>query len=609
MCGILGSVNLTITEAELSQMSHRGPDDHGLEVDVLGDHRITLGHRRLAIVDLSEAGHQPMCTADGLAKIAFNGEIYNHSDLRFELKQKAFCGHSDTESILYQLAEKGVSAASKFNGIFSIAYFNRLDRCLYLIRDPYGVKPMYYSANSGQLVFSSELAPLKKLVGTELNLKALSMLLRLRYIPAPYTMYKNINKVRPGHFIKVDMSGAALQVSEHCYVDYTLQEKTDLSYKDAVEEYRFQFQRAVERQLMADVEIGVLLSGGIDSALVAQYAQQHQKRPLKAFTVGFDGQHLEDEIDDARRSAEIIGMEFHYKRVGVDDFLESLEKIVNIVEEPIATTSIVPMYFLSELASSQVKVVLSGQGADEPLGGYGRYKAPLLFDHLPALFVKPVGACLAGLGIKNETLLRGANAATKTDEIQRMLAVYETFSEDEIWSLTGNGDQLSENLLRHNFKLLQCWSVPTPVERMMRLDLRMNLSDDLLQYTDKITMRHSLECRVPILDHDLVRFIESLPASYRVSLKHQKRIHKDCAKSVLPEEIVNRTKKGFKSPTTQWFRDNSKIRDIFHDSKNVLDGVINLDAVDKVLLQHNQGYNKEKQLFLLLSILFVLKNG
>lgn len=610
MCGILGSINRVFNEKELDLIQHRGPDDFGIENYSVNNNTIVFGQRRLSIIDLSPAGHQPMNSMCDDYSIIFNGEIYNHLELREKLPSTTkYKGHSDTETILYYLKEFGIDGIKDFNGIFAIAFLDKKKKKLFLARDPFGVKPLYYHQDGNSLIFSSEIRPIKSMVGSEtLNNKALASLLRLRYNASSDTLYNNIKKMLPGHCCEIDLNDKNLNPTHSFYAKKLPVEKKE-SNISLLHQYGFELEKAVKRQLISDVEVGILLSGGIDSAVVAALAKKHYKGRLKAFTIGFEGQFEEDEIKDAQVTAEFLGLEHHVKKITFSDFLELIEECTKIVEEPLATTSMIPMYYLSKLASEKVKVVLTGQGADEPLGGYTRYKSEIVRQKIPRIITKLILPIVKILKIKNEKLLRGANSLAISDELNRFLAVYEIFSNDEIKKLISVEDSLSRTRINYFYDTLDCKSKKQPIERMMAIDSRMNLADDLLNYTDKITMNFSMECRVPMLDIELIDFIESIPLHLKVNYNQGKLIHKEFAKTILPSEIINRPKKGFKSPTKIWFeKESEKLKDILLSPNSEFSKVFNQSYVSEIILQHQRGYNKEKQIFLLLSIYYWLKS-
>lgn len=341
---------------------------------------------------------------------------------------------------------------------------------------------------------------------------------------------------------------------------------------------------------------------------MASLAQRKTAYKMKAFTIGFAGEHLEDETAEARETADILGLDFYAEKIDFHDFLSLFQECIKIIEEPLATTSIIPMYFLARLASRHVKVVLSGQGADESLGGYKRYQGEILAGYIPRFLIRLGGKTISRL-IKNERLLRAGNALGEKEIIQRFVNIYSIFSDSEISSLLGSAPPAVNESINYFYDLLGCESKQHSVERMLALDLRMNLADDLLLYTDKITMNFALECRVPLLDVELIDYIESLPLSYRVKWGKTKIVHKYFARAHLPSRIISRSKKGFMSPTRIWFeRHNDTIRELLTDRNSEFAKYINTKEVNKIIDQHQQGYNREKQIFLLLGLYYWMED-
>jgi asparagine synthase (glutamine-hydrolysing) len=604
MCGILGTINRPFGQDALHLLRHRGPDDSAISQSSIGGHLLTLGHRRLSILDLSPAGRQPMWTSCQRHAIVFNGEIYNHLELRDAIHPVQYRGHSDTETILNYLAHHGIQSARQFNGIFALGFVDAENGKLFLARDPFGIKPLYYWADNESFVFSSELRPLHQFVDDSIDLASLAELLRLRYLPAPDTLFKKIRKVRPGHVIEVDLRGDQLSFREYPFIALPGHEVLVRNRAEIPEQYAFLLERAIKRQMLSDVEVGVLLSGGIDSALVASIAQQHTNYKMKAFTVGFSELDDADEIAEARETARIAGLDHYKVRMGFPEFLDLLPRISAIVEEPLATTSVVPMFYLSSLASKHVKVVLSGQGADEAMGGYRRYQTELLRTLVPAFAIPFLRKGAKLMRVRNDTVLRGLDSIEEPDDVRRFEAIYSVFDSGRIARLVGQDDTRATERIRYFFELLRCSSQPRSVQRMMSLDLRMNLADDLLLYTDKITMHHSIECRVPLLDLDLVRFVESLPCDYRVGIFRGKVIHKQFARRILPASVIGRKKKGFLSPTRSWFKATKRIGDILLDPTSRFSSYFDLAEVEKILQEHAAGMNRERHIFLLLSLYY-----
>lgn len=603
MCGILGGINCAVNQELLDQIAHRGPDSGHIFSTQLEGNVVSLAHRRLAILDLSENANQPMLTDDGQCAIIFNGEIYNHLDLRKELTEVNFKTHSDTETILYYLKKYGIEGVSKLNGVFAFAFLELNHKKLYLARDPYGVKPLYFHIESNKLLFSSEIRPIKSSIQTSLNKEVLPQLLKLRYNPSPDTLYSEIQKLRPGHVLSYDLKQNQEEIKPF-YKVYPA--KRELSLNQAIQQYGDLFEKAIQRQMLSDVEVGVLLSGGIDSALVAYFANQNSPKPIRSFTVGFQDQDEANELNDARESAQILGTLHHEIVMDQTDFDKTWDKVVEIVEEPLGTTSIIPMYFLSREVSKHLKVVLTGQGADEPLGGYKRYQAEIYRKKLPA-FIFNLAKPIAPL-IKNESLRRFILSAGEQDVVKRFEKTYSLFTDREIKRLVGLNDHSSYQKINYYYQSLNVQN-QSSLDAMMAVDMKLNLADDLLLYTDKITMHFGLEARVPILDLELVEFIESLPTKFKIKGGTGKFIHKEFAKTVLPDKIVNRPKKGFLSPTQRWFNKNSVqlIQMIAEDKDSGFLELFNLKEIEKILKMHKAGINQEKQLFLIISIYYWMK--
>lgn len=607
MCGLVGTVNKPFDKLLLELIFHRGPDDSDIVSFKSGNNEIYLGHTRLSIQDLSVAGHQPMYSACGKFVIIFNGEIYNHLELRQKLESIDWKGHSDTETIVNYLAKFGIESVKDFNGIFGFVLLDLKNKKLFIARDRYGVKPIYYYNNNNMLLFSSEIRPIRKLIDSKVDKDNLATLLKLRFNPSPTTLFENIQKLRAGHILEYDLKTQKSTISSFII---PLSIKNNISFENAIKKYGELFEQAIKRQLLADVEVGILLSGGVDSALVAYYAQKYSEKPIKTFTIGFSEDDDSDETFDARETARILGTEHYEIKISDEQFESVFQKCIDIVEEPLGTTSIIPMYYLNELVASHgIKVVLSGQGADEPLGGYNRYRGEMMHGIVPsALFslIKPF--CRL---IQNESIYRAINALGEKDTIKRWRLIYELFSDQEIKKLIKVDESKSSKLIEYFYNLLD-GNNNNSTNAMMSNDIRMNLSDDLLIYTDKISMNFSIEARVPMLDNDLVDFIESLPLEYKLNSQEGKYIHKKFAESILLKEIIYRKKKGFKSPTEKWFRGEKglKYKNMLMHKKSKFSEFFDVDEVGKIFNLHMSGKrNMEKQLFTLISVYYWMEKN
>ncbi|WP_027721102.1 asparagine synthase (glutamine-hydrolyzing) [Maridesulfovibrio zosterae] len=602
MCGIIGLIGKSSVRetSALDLLSHRGPDGHGLETVSVDGKVIELGHTRLSILDLSPAGAQPMYSRDGRWLLTFNGEIYNHLDLRKKLSGD-FRGSSDTETLVESLACFGVQKTlDQLDGMFAFAALDKVEGKLYLVRDPYGVKPVYYHEQGG-LAFSSEIKALAAVSGLKIepDMQGLQTFLTLRFVPSPNTIYKNIMRLQPGHVLIHDVSSCKTDIS--CYLRQQ-QELFQGTLSDACDAYRETLERSVKSQLLSDVPVGVLLSGGIDSALVAAMAVQH-KPGIKGFTVGFENNVSECEIDDAAETARVLGLDHKYIRVGANNLMNCMKSVARSVEEPLGTTSMLAMWHLSALARRDVTVVLTGQGSDEPWGGYLLYQSELLRNKIP--FAGQLGklAKLAHYIPKlSDSIYRGANMLGIADEAGRFCEARALFTASERMNLVGKSDSgLAVSGIQYWLDFMKGLNISS-AERMMRVDTRMNLPDDLLLYGDKITMAVSLEARVPMLDLQLMKFVNSLPLHYRVKLGHRKIVHKEMALRYLPSSIVNRPKKGFQIPFGSLARTDWKdyLHSVLLDRNAKYLSVLNRQGVEQIWQLHQSG-NRDcsRQLFAL----------
>lgn len=558
MCGILGAVGDAVNRVPVDEclelLRHRGPDSAGLDRIETAAGPVLLGHTRLAILDLSPAGHQPMCSRDKRWWVTFNGEIYNHTDLRRNLPID-FRGQSDTETLVESLAAAGIEKTiQRLNGMFAFAALDTHNAELHLVRDPFGIKPLYYSQLAEQgLVFASELRALRSAawIRPEVDHDALQCFLTLRFVPSPRTLLRSVRRLPPGHRLTVNLHTGGAVAS--CYVEPTI-ERFRGGIDDAVDLYRDVLGRAVERHFLSDVPVGILLSGGIDSALIAALAKEQGHTP-PCFTVGFEGQHAECEVDDAQATAQALGLRSIPIRIQPEDLITALDDVMESLEEPLVTTSSFAMWHLVRRARDDVVVALSGQGSDEPWGGYTRYQSEILRRLVPVPSLLRLLGPLRSIWQRwPEGVGRAIRSLPVSDPAHRFCEAYAVFDAATRADLTGRPD---DGGALDDIRYWLAWGAPAerePVEDMMRLDSHTGLSDDLLLYTDKISMAFALEVRVPFLDIEVVRFIESLPRSFRVGLNRRKIVHKMMAERYLPAAIVRRRKKNFAVPFAAWSR-------------------------------------------------------
>lgn len=610
MCGIIGqfsgsSIKPSVIQEALSSIQHRGPDGNGnmlFETDV---GNVMFGHTRLSILDLSESGAQPMQSKCGRYVITFNGEVYNHLDLKKAyLSEHSFNGTSDTETIVELVSALGIDKTLPLlNGMFGFAIYDKQDSKIHLCRDRFGVKPVYYKVDKKSFYFGSEIKPIIKMSDTKADVSpvALNLLLQLRYVPSPYTLFEGIKRLEPGHVVTFSFKNGDYTLAS--FVKYP-STRFSGSYEEACHQYKALFQHAVERQLLSDVPVGVLLSGGIDSALVAKFASD--KNPgLAAYTVGFEGDYEQNEIKQAKHTADVLGLKHHSVIVSNSELWNSFQSAVSFNEEPLGTTSILPMWHLTHSVARDLKVVLTGQGCDEPLGGYQKYRAENMVSH-PAfnLFGKLGSPLLKLAGASNDKMRRLHKVLSAKSPAERFLNSYSMFDNNVLEKLLGEVNKAEAiDLIEYWLKFAKR---DNSAEDMMFIDTRMNLSDDLLLYGDKLSMSASLEARVPVLDNELIDYIESLPLSYRLTQKQNKRVHRDVARQYLPSEIINRPKLGFEVPFGELLKSDWKANaeDVLFGSEKLFD-YINREAVNQIWHQHKSGkIDLSRQLFTFMSLSF-----
>ena len=563
MCGICGIADLKtrkridwdVARRMVQTLAHRGPDDEGLFFN--DEASVFLGHRRLSIIDLA-GGRQPMANGAQSVWIVFNGEIYNYRELRHELETLGydFATQSDTESIIHLYEESGTTRFAELNGIFAFALYDAHRREVILARDHFGVKPLYYTLRGGRLVFGSEIKAIlaDPEFTPEIDMEALHTFLTLRYNPSPQTLIKGICKLAPGHLLRVGERG---EPRVEKYWDWRPRTNRRIKERDAIEEYQRLLERAVARQMVADVPVGLLLSGGIDSAVIGMLMRQATGQRVKSFTIGFSGRGSFNELDDARASAALIGSEHHEMVLSKEDYLGFFIESFHYTEEPIAEATIPALYHVSRLAASQLKVVLAGQGADEPLAGYHRYIGERWLGRVAPLLNTRLARALTGLLPRNERLKRAVYASQFGGELERFLGIYTIFTARQKRELVR--PEVYMKMLDSDQDLIdrfedEIGGLDDSLARLMYIDTRLSLSDNLLLFGDKMTMANSLECRVPFLDLDLVEFLETLPSHLKLRGWTRKYIHKRSLEKWLPRQIIHRTKRGFETPVDAWLQ-------------------------------------------------------
>jgi len=607
MCGVVGAIGLDPNEGvarrALLSLHHRGPDGPGDRRFRLGHVPVWLGHTRLPILDLSQAGAQPMSSHCGRWVISFNGEIYNLLELRNEL-QCAWRGHSDTETLVEAIAAWGIDRTLvRLNGIFAFAAFDTCARKAFLARDPFGVKPIYYRQSGKELLFASEIVGIRALCGerNRIDRESLQTLLALRFVPSPHTLFEGIHRVTPGHVIRVDVSDWS--VVETPYVEP--QATTFVgTMDDAVEGFLERLQNAIKRQLLSDVPVGLLLSGGIDSALIAACVKRIGFE-MPTYTVGYGNGQPECEIHDALATARAFGFQHHAVTVDPESLWETLPLASASIEEPLGTTSVLPMWHLTKRARQDVSVVLTGQGSDEPWGGYRRYQLEIMRAVFP--LVSGARAMRLAMPLLNlpEHMARSLHSLAIDDVAGRFLAAYELFSPAQREALTQRGDDGGARVAIERWLAWPGTTSRPMAMKMIHIDARFWLADDLLLYGDKISMAFSQEARVPFLDHELMAFVESLPLSYRAGFRKTKIALRRAAGKLLPHSIIERPKKRFEMPFAQWARGvwRTRIEDLLLSPGSPHLAFLDRSGIQRVLGLHcDQRVDMSRQIFSLMML-------
>lgn len=610
MCGICGQFNFGTNEPvqreTLARMTstiiHRGPDDEGFHLDG----SLGLGFRRLAILDLSPAGHQPMSDDDGKTWIVFNGEIYNFQEIRAELEGLGhrFKSHCDTEVIVRGYRQWGEAILQRLNGMFGLAIWDVEKRKLVVARDPMGIKPVYYAIRDGRLFFGSEIRPIMAALGEKRQADpvALNLFLRYRYTPAPLTLFKGIRKLAPGERLVVQNG----QVKNSRWYNFIPKPFAKMpSQAEAKEALLDLYKRAMKRHLISDVPLGLLLSGGIDSGLLLGLMNLYGKE-WHTFTVGYGSSFKDDELSDAAETARIYGAKHSTVQLTKDTFEAALPKIVDVLEEPIASSSIVPMYFVCERARQDVKVALIGQGPDELFGGYTRHVGVhygSYFRGLPSWLRSGVAGVVNALP-RNESGKRAMYSLGIADRMKRYQQVFSIQPGPTIDSLF-RGDLLPTDI---DNKVLECWadhkSAMSELDELngfQLLELRSSLPDELLMYGDKLSMAHALEGRVPYLDREVVEYTQQLDASFKIRGRSRKWLHRQVCRDFLPPEIIARKKRGFAvNVVDDWFNSSlrGKIDGYLRDEKSAMYEFLKPEVVQQLMKDHEaRRHDNHKVLF------------
>ncbi len=554
MCGINGVVSNTASESSIKVMNeilfHRGPDGHGVDIF----QNVALGHTRLKIIDLSDKANQPM-TFKNLT-IIFNGEIFNYKDIQKDLISKGyrFETTSDTEVLLKFIHHYGFEKINDLNGMFAFAVYDKEKNKLYLVRDRYGIKPLYIYKDSQKLIFSSEIkAILSQNVNLTLNQKAIKEYFQFLYIKHPFTPFNEIQKVKPGYIYEIDPD--TLSIKEKKYYEIFPNEKIH-DEKEALSNIEKLLIDSVHLRMISDREVGTFLSGGVDSGIITAIASSFTEKKLKTFSITFKNvSNFFDESQYALAVSKRYGTKHYPFEINFDEVIDTLEEIIYYLDEPIADTSTFLNFYISKLAREHVVVALSGLGGDELFGGYNRYQALLLTQKLSFLkdfkFLKNIKS---NRTTKIGNLLRAISKISNSIEENLCKTYMKMISYEEILEF----DECDLNNLNDVFKY----------------DVKYYMNDNLLNFTDKMSMAHSLEVRVPFLDYRLVNFAFTLSTSLKVSIFQKKIILKKLAEKYLDKNIVYRKKQGFSAPIEVWLR---------KKGKEYISSLIDIDVINKFL--------------------------
>lgn len=603
MCGITGifhfrdsRVSQHLVRMMTDTIVHRGPDADGYYFSG----SVGLGHRRLAIIDLSDAGRQPMCNEDKTIWITYNGEIYNYLELREELRKKGhrFRSQTDTEVIVHAYEEWGIDCLEKLNGMFAFALWNSREQNLWLVRDRLGIKPLFYCLLPDRILFGSEIKTIlaDPELARGLNYKALSYYLSLNWVPAPHTLFAGIQQLEPAHYLLVEKTG---EVKEQKYWDLTFYEENNSSPQDLAENFQHLLEDSVRSQLVSDAPFGAFLSGGLDSSTISYLMSQNLQQPLETFSVHF-GEPTYDEDRYARQMAASIRAKHHQKKIS-PDLAVILPKIVWHSEEPTADSSMVAVYHLAQETRKHVAMVLTGDGADELLAGYETYQASnlvrilqfipqtvrqIFFDGLARLL--PVSDNRVSLDFKIRQFARAVHH-TPEDAHACWRMIFDADTKEKLLAPISHIAACKADII----PLYQSYFAQTNarhwLNRLLYVDTRLYLPNDMLVKIDRMTMAHGLEARVPFLDHRLVEFAAALPASMKLkNFVQKKAILRQAMQGKLPSSIINRGKQGFNVPKSRWIKESFKPFVTDHLSKSIIKemGLFDYPVVEKILTDH-----------------------
>ena len=591
ICGFAGNGSVEDLRNMINRLIHRGPDGSGEWVDT--ENRVFLGHRRLSIIDI-ECGKQPMISADESLVVLFNGEIYNHQELRIELQKKGYIfktSHSDTEVLLHGYREWKEEVTNHLNGMWAFALYDRLNRRIFLSRDRFGKKPLFYTYSNGVFAFASELTSLTEhsYVNTEIGILNLKKYFAYGYIPAPGSLYKNIYKLPGGHSLVFELGNG--QCRKQKYWEFKLEpvDHVTKSLENSwCEQIRDTLERSVKRRLISDVPLGVFLSGGIDSTAIAYYACKDRKASeVNTLSVGFD-EKTYDESCYSQIAADFLGTNHHATVLTLESALDIIPELVKKLDEPMGDSSLIATYLLCREARKKVTVALGGDGADELFAGYDPFAALRLAKLYDAIVPRPLHRGITMLMSKTPVSHVNMSFDFKIKRALRGLSYPPTLW-NPVWLGPLSPPEI-ENLFREKTdpeelysEAIECWESCTQtniVDKTLQFYTNLYLQDDILVKIDRAGMLNSLEVRAPFLDVEMAEIARKIPSHYKFRNGQRKYILKKALEPLLPKEIISRKKKGFGVPLGRWFKD----------------GAISLEGTDKNSLLDKSYINSLVQL-------------
>jgi asparagine synthase (glutamine-hydrolysing) len=622
MCGIVGFCDFSkktsyeILQSMTNAISYRGPDDSGYSYNKVENATIGLGHRRLSVIDLSSNGHQPMEFKN--LEIIYNGEVYNFKEIRLELEKLnyLFESNSDTEVILKAYHAWGIKSVHKFNGMFSIVIYDRVKKDLTLIRDRSGIKPYYWYWDGELFLFGSELKSFHKHPNFKKNidLSALASYLQYGYISQPYSIFNSCHKLQSGHYLKIDIDSKRFEEKEYWDVGTFYQKpKLEISDTKAIEKVESLLQSSFEYRMVADVPVGVFLSGGYDSSIVTALLQSNRDRKINTFSIGFEEKGF-DEAPYAKAVAKELGTEHTEYYCKQKDALDIFPKLVDIYDEPFGDSSAIPTILVSQLAKKKVTVSLSADGADEIFAGYTKYETALNFynkiHRVPLPMQKIISSNMNKIDPKNIPL--GSyiqNFDTRYEKMKNSLNVkncstilkykYQKITQSELNKLFLN----PINSIDTPYDIDTNIYTKDNIDQMLIVDYKSYMNDDIFTKVDRATMSTSLEGREPFLDYRLIEFVAQLPSHMKIRNGEKKWILKEITHKYLPKKIMERPKRGFAVPLQTWFKDEFKEYLFIYLSEKRLkeEGIFNVQEVIKMRDRYLSGDD-----FLITRIWFIL---